>query len=213
MRPLLAWLAFVALLVAWQIGSVAGVVSPLTLPSPAADRHRDRRPGDERRALGSPRRVGRADRRWLRARILDRAGRRPADRDLHGVALDRVAGGRGALPDPKIALLPLFILWFGIGEWSKILTIAFGVFFPARSPPTARSTRCRAIWCAWGRASVSARGHHHQDPPSRRAARDPLRRAHRDLDRAHPGGGGRDDRRRAGHRGADPHLGTSDDDR
>lgn len=33
-------------------------------------------------------------------------------------------------PIPKIAMLPLFILWFGIGEGSKIATIAFGVFFP-----------------------------------------------------------------------------------
>lgn len=33
-------------------------------------------------------------------------------------------------PIPKIALLPLFILWFGIGEPSKVATIAFGVFFP-----------------------------------------------------------------------------------
>jgi NitT/TauT family transport system permease protein len=33
-------------------------------------------------------------------------------------------------PIPKIALLPLFILWFGIGEPSKIATIGFGVFFP-----------------------------------------------------------------------------------
>lgn len=33
-------------------------------------------------------------------------------------------------PVPKIALLPLFILWFGIGEPSKVATIAFGVFFP-----------------------------------------------------------------------------------
>src|SRR3546814_9551332 len=33
-------------------------------------------------------------------------------------------------PIPKIALLPLFILWFGIGEPSKIATIALGVFFP-----------------------------------------------------------------------------------
>jgi ABC-type nitrate/sulfonate/bicarbonate transport system permease component len=33
-------------------------------------------------------------------------------------------------PIPKIALLPLFILWFGIGEPSKIATIAFGSFFP-----------------------------------------------------------------------------------
>jgi ABC-type nitrate/sulfonate/bicarbonate transport system permease component len=33
-------------------------------------------------------------------------------------------------PIPKIALLPLFILWFGIGEPAKIATIALGVFFP-----------------------------------------------------------------------------------
>jgi len=31
---------------------------------------------------------------------------------------------------PKIALLPLFIIWFGIGEGSKYATIAFGAFFP-----------------------------------------------------------------------------------
>jgi taurine transport system permease protein len=33
-------------------------------------------------------------------------------------------------PIPKIALLPLLILWFGIGEPSKYATIALGVFFP-----------------------------------------------------------------------------------
>lgn len=33
-------------------------------------------------------------------------------------------------PVPKIALLPLFILWLGIGETSKVATIAFGVFSP-----------------------------------------------------------------------------------
>ncbi len=32
-------------------------------------------------------------------------------------------------PVPKIALLPLFILWLGIGEASKIATIALGGFF------------------------------------------------------------------------------------
>jgi ABC-type nitrate/sulfonate/bicarbonate transport system permease component len=31
---------------------------------------------------------------------------------------------------PKIALLPLFIIWLGIGEASKIATIAVGVFSP-----------------------------------------------------------------------------------
>lgn len=33
-------------------------------------------------------------------------------------------------PIPKIALLPLFIIWFGIGEGSKVATILFGTFFP-----------------------------------------------------------------------------------
>jgi ABC-type nitrate/sulfonate/bicarbonate transport system permease component len=33
-------------------------------------------------------------------------------------------------PVPKIALLPLFILWLGIGELSKVTIISLGVFFP-----------------------------------------------------------------------------------
>src|SRR5699024_3762165 len=33
-------------------------------------------------------------------------------------------------PIPKIALLPLCILWLGIGELSKVTIIALGVFFP-----------------------------------------------------------------------------------
>jgi ABC-type nitrate/sulfonate/bicarbonate transport system permease component len=33
-------------------------------------------------------------------------------------------------PIPKIALVPLFIIWFGIGEGSKFATLAIGVFFP-----------------------------------------------------------------------------------
>ena len=32
-------------------------------------------------------------------------------------------------PIPKLALLPLFIIWFGIGEGSKLATLSFGVFF------------------------------------------------------------------------------------
>ena len=31
---------------------------------------------------------------------------------------------------PKIALLPLFVIWFGTGEGSKVATILFGSFFP-----------------------------------------------------------------------------------
>lgn len=33
-------------------------------------------------------------------------------------------------PIPKIALLPLFVIWFGIGEGSKVAAILFGAFFP-----------------------------------------------------------------------------------
>lgn len=33
-------------------------------------------------------------------------------------------------PVPKIALLPLFILWLGIGEISKVTVVGLGVFFP-----------------------------------------------------------------------------------
>lgn len=33
-------------------------------------------------------------------------------------------------PIPKIALLPLFVIWFGIGEGSKNALIAFGTFTP-----------------------------------------------------------------------------------
>ena len=33
-------------------------------------------------------------------------------------------------PIPPLALLPLFIIWLGIGEVSKILLIAFATFFP-----------------------------------------------------------------------------------
>ncbi len=33
-------------------------------------------------------------------------------------------------PIPKIAILPLLILWLGIGESSKVAVIALGVFFP-----------------------------------------------------------------------------------
>ena len=33
-------------------------------------------------------------------------------------------------PIPKIAIMPILVLWFGIGEASKVATIALGVVFP-----------------------------------------------------------------------------------
>ena len=61
---------------------------------------------------------------------------------LAGVALGLIAGvSRGveqtvspliflSYPVPKIVLLPLFMLWFGIGDVSKILIIALACFYP-----------------------------------------------------------------------------------
>ena len=34
-------------------------------------------------------------------------------------------------PVPKIVMLPLFMLWFGIGDVSKIMIIALACFYPA----------------------------------------------------------------------------------
>ncbi len=33
-------------------------------------------------------------------------------------------------PCPKIAFLPIFILWFGVFDWSKIAMVAFSAVFP-----------------------------------------------------------------------------------
>lgn len=75
---------------------------------------------------------------------------------LLGVALGLAAGvARGfdqmlspavflTYPVPKIVMLPLFMLWFGIGDLSKILIIALACFYPtfinayygAKSTPT-----------------------------------------------------------------------------
>ena len=61
---------------------------------------------------------------------------------LAGVAVGLAVGVFGVLeaignpviaatfPVPKIALLPLLILWLGIGEASKVAVITLGVFFP-----------------------------------------------------------------------------------
>ena len=61
---------------------------------------------------------------------------------LLGIAAGLLIGlwrvGRGTLlplvsalfPVPKIALLPLFLVWFGIGEGSKVATILIGTLFP-----------------------------------------------------------------------------------
>ena len=53
-------------------------------------------------------------------------------------------------PVPKIVLLPLFMLWFGIGDLSKILIIAFACFYPLyiNAYYGARATPRILVWSA-----------------------------------------------------------------
>lgn len=53
-------------------------------------------------------------------------------------------------PVPKIVMLPLFMLWFGIGDTSKILIIALACFYPTfiNAYYGARSTPTILVWSA-----------------------------------------------------------------
>lgn len=129
-RPLYSWVAFATLFAIWQAAASAGWVNPAFLPSPAA-------------ILRTLWRLAAAGALWehLSASLV-----RIGSGWLIGTALGLVAGvlmglfsGLRAVgvpivsavyPIPKIALLPLLILWMGIGETPKVATIAAGVFFP-----------------------------------------------------------------------------------
>ncbi len=121
---------FAALLILWEAGSRAGIVSALTLPKPsdvaltlwglaksgALLEHLV--PSLTRFAVGSAMGVsaGIAVGVMIGLFTLARAGLAPLVSAL--------------FPIPKIALLPLFVIWFGIGEGSKYALIAFGAFTP-----------------------------------------------------------------------------------
>jgi ABC-type nitrate/sulfonate/bicarbonate transport system permease component len=53
-------------------------------------------------------------------------------------------------PVPKIVLLPIFMLWFGIGDLSKVLIIALACFYPMfiNAYYGARSTQKILVWSA-----------------------------------------------------------------
>ena len=129
-RPLHAWLVFPALLALWQATSSLGWISPVFLPSPAdigtalwrlvvtGALWQNLAPSLLRIGLG-----------WLIGAALGL---------VLGLAMGLSSVSRALgmplvsalFPIPKIALLPLLILWLGIGEAPKIATIAAGVFFP-----------------------------------------------------------------------------------
>ncbi len=129
-RPLVGLASFLGIIALLEIGSRSGVIGPLMFPAPSA--------------------IGAAFvdlyHSGQLARHLGASLRRLAVGWTLGVSLGVVAGlaiGTWTGPRsigvpwvaaisaiPKIALLPLFIIWFGIGEGSKYATIAFGTFFP-----------------------------------------------------------------------------------
>lgn len=114
----------------WQAGSSAGLISPILVPSPA----------EVLRALWQLIVTGEIFGHLTAS--LYRLGIGGALGVSAGIAVGLAAGifslarstglpvVAALYPIPKIALLPLFILWFGIGEPAKIATIAFGTFFP-----------------------------------------------------------------------------------
>jgi len=123
------WIALALVIGFWQLAGSAGLVNPLFLPTPVAIA----------RAIWQLAMSG-ALWRHLSVSIM-RIGTGWLLGTLAGVmvgfaiGLSGLARGVGItfisalFPIPKIALLPLLILWLGIGEEPKIATIALGGFF------------------------------------------------------------------------------------
>ena len=183
------------LLLLWWAASAGGLVSPLFLPGPAqvAARLADLAVNGFmdaslwRHAAASLGRVG-------LALLLAAATAVPL-----GMLMGLSRRAHAALdpliefyrPVPPLAYLPLIVIWFGIGEASKVLLIysPSSRRWPSPPPPacaarTRRGCRRRARW-RQPRPAVAAGG------AAQRAAGDPDRAAHRPgRGLVHPGGGG-----------------------
>lgn len=125
-----AWLAFIIPLAVWQAASSWGFINPVFLPSPDAIANSLY----ELTASGIlPRHVAISV-----ARIASGWAVGTVAGVLVGMSMGLFTTARAVglplvsaiFPIPKIALLPLLILWLGIGETPKVATIALGVFFP-----------------------------------------------------------------------------------
>jgi ABC-type nitrate/sulfonate/bicarbonate transport system permease component len=123
------WIALVLVIGLWQVAGSAGWINPLFLPAPSAIAraiYRLALSGALWQHLSySIMRIGTG---WILGTL---AGVIVG----FAIGLSTLARGVGItfisalFPIPKIALLPLLILWLGIGEEPKIATIALGVFF------------------------------------------------------------------------------------
>lgn len=123
-------IALLATLLVWQLGASAGLIPTMFLPAPLAI-------GNALYALAVSGEL------WKHlSASLARLAIGWMVGTVFGIATGLAVGLWSAIrspamalvsalfPIPKIALVPLFIIWFGIGEGSKIATLSFGVFFP-----------------------------------------------------------------------------------
>jgi NitT/TauT family transport system permease protein len=123
------WAALALVIALWQAAGSFGLVNPLFLPTPLAIARAIYQLGASgalwHHLSWSILRIGTG---WI---LGTTAG------VIAGFAIGLSSTARGVgitfisalFPIPKIALLPLLILWLGIGEQPKIATIALGVFF------------------------------------------------------------------------------------
>jgi NitT/TauT family transport system permease protein len=129
-HPVVRVAALLALVLVWELVSRTGVVPPLFLPSPSS-------------VIASGVEIVRSGELFGHlAASLQRLVLGFALGALGGIAVGLAVGFwslaeaignpliAATFPIPKIALLPLLILWLGIGEASKVAVITLGVFFP-----------------------------------------------------------------------------------
>ncbi|MFF2483217.1 ABC transporter permease [Paenibacillus sp. NPDC058071] len=129
-KRLHAWLLPVAIAIVWQASGMLGLISESLLPTPVAI-------GKQFVLLAAS------------GELFTHLGI-SVYRAMTGFALGAATGlalglftGLGKLAEktldptlqmlrtiPLLSLIPLFILWFGVGEFSKTLMIALGAFFP-----------------------------------------------------------------------------------
>jgi ABC-type nitrate/sulfonate/bicarbonate transport system permease component len=123
------WIGLILAIGLWQLAGSAALVNPLFLPPPSAIAlaiYKLAMSGALWQHVSAS--IGRIGAGWILGTF---AG------VIVGFAIGLSALARGVgitfisalFPIPKIALLPLLILWMGIGEEPKIATIALGVFF------------------------------------------------------------------------------------
>ncbi|MCE1236262.1 MAG: ABC transporter permease [Hyphomicrobiales bacterium] len=128
--PLVAPLLFVVLITLAEIGTRTGFISGLTLPRPSA-------------VFATFLDLWKSGLLWVHLgpslrRLVVGASLGIGVGVALGVAIGLFGLVRAGLvplvaalfPIPKIALLPLFVIWFGIDETSKYALIAFGTFTP-----------------------------------------------------------------------------------